>query len=273
MSQITKKEYRSEIMNKTKNYIAENLINKTNEEKNLMEEIKTQKPNEENDIEFEIKNLKPKVTNHNQIIQQKRQEADQIKDAKSKFENFTENYIQKVKNYTQTLGQERHNLKINKAKLIEKIHDAELQDESKIKKAEPEVIEKLKEIFDEIVEFTKITKRLINEEENFKVDVARKFRDTIKNIEAKKYKGSRLDDRVKPAEEIIGIKAKKTQIDIIPKKAKESNEPEDTIKPHEETKLIDSSKIIKEEPKEKCNKKNLRRQWYRTNILTFRIEI
>ena len=70
-----------------------------------------------------------------------------------------------------------------------------------IKKVKSEAIGKLKELAEELAELSKNSKRLSNEEETFKLDEARKFRDAIKNIQALQYKVLRLDDVVESDEE------------------------------------------------------------------------
>jgi len=123
-------------------------------------------------------------------------------------------------------------------KFNEKKFDSELQEAFNIKKVKSEAIGKLKELAEELAELSKNSKRLSNEEETFKLDEARKFRDAIKNIQALQYKVLTLANKLRSSEGKIVKEAKKALFKkISAKKAIESNEPEDTNKPHEERKL------------------------------------
>ena len=62
---------------------------------------------------------------------------------------------------------------------------------------------KIKVDLEKQLHITKKAKKLRTDEEIFKVDAARKFRDAKKSMQAKKYKGLRLADVVKTAKEKI----------------------------------------------------------------------
>ena len=120
-----------------------------------------------------------------------------------KFENLKENFTQNVKNYTETMRHKGRNLRKNITKLNEKKLNAEVQEALEKKETEYEVIENLKEVAEELVGYTKKAKKLRTDEEIFKVDAARKFRDAKKSMQAKKYKGLRLADVIRSAKEKI----------------------------------------------------------------------
>ena len=290
------RESKSKFMNKTKNNIADILENKMNQEKNFTEEFKTRLENKKNEIKTEINNTKQQAINYKQTIHQKRQEAknktmqrreeekneemqikekvdsertklknliqkqiNQTKIAKRKFENLKEKNIQNIKNYTETMRHKGRNLRKNITKLNEKKLNAEVQEALEKKETENEVIEKLKELAEELVGYTKKAKKLRTDEEIFKVDAARKFRDAKKSMQAKKYKGLRLADVIKSAKEKIIEEAKKTLTEEISKKSIELGKAVDEIKANEERELRDSTKNIIEEAKEQ-NAKEERRQ-------------